>query len=410
MSDNDMKNKRKGPVTKQIYMAGHVSFTVADVEEYAAKDEANAAAYQLMLQAMTTSSNITEKAMHRGKVRIEDIYPVTGAETLQMSTLLDEAERVAGNPGDKEFRARLDELRGIVRWSGKRHWNIQWPILLGVIVSVLVLWRLSVVRQDNLNDVQAMCTRVENWISCDTVIPMNRIRPVDSKSRYDNAKLYKQARLYELYQQHAANMEMRNTYLQSKDTAATAESKNLYQKLADDKKLDAGINAKDYNNMNKTGFDGIRAMALDELQVSLDTASSSAGKFRFWNIFFIVLIPFYIVAERPYGYSISRYRVEAKVVGGIRMLAFRLASFLAGDMFAGRKADAKVKEENDTSRKSVPFNILLAILRIILLVVALAVVCVISCLLMLYMTVAGLYRNYDWSTLRSTVKSLFGKK
>lgn len=410
MSDNEMNSKGKKMTTRQKYMSGHVSFTVKDVEEYAAKDEANAAAYRLMLEAMTTSSNITEKALHRGKVRIEDTYPVTAEETRQMSALLDEAGRVAGNPGNSEFRDRLDELRGIVNWSGKRHWNMQWPILLGVIVSVFVLWRFSTVRQDKVDDIQAMVTRVENWISCDTVIPMNRIRAVDAKGKYDNAKLYKQARLYELYQQHAANMEMRNTYLASKDTAVTAESKNLYQKLADDKKLDAGINVKDYNNMNKTGFDGVRAMALDELQTSLDAASSSAFKYRFWNIFFIVLIPFYILAERPYGYSISRHRVEARVVGGIRMLAFRLASFLAGDMFAGRKADAEVKEEDGASRKSVPFNILLAILRIILLVVALIVVCVVSCLLMLYMTVVGLYRNYDWSPVRRMVMSLFGKK
>ena len=158
--------KSKAPKGKKAYQQGYVSFTPEDLQEQARKDPANAAAYDLLDQAMTTSSHITAEDKHNfdngGTVDIDDVYPVSAEETEEMDRLLDEAEKRAGNPNEPFFRDRLNELRNIVGWSKERHWNFSWMIILGAVIFVVFLFLKSA---SNLNGNLNCSKELEHYAS-----------------------------------------------------------------------------------------------------------------------------------------------------------------------------------------------------------------------------------------------------
>ncbi|MGN1263512.1 MAG: hypothetical protein ACI4TW_05695, partial [Prevotella sp.] len=109
---------------------------VQDLELLGEKAEHNKNVYDLLDEAMFTSSHVKREDVRRGVVNIDDVYPTTEAETLKMKELLDKAENAFDDAHAEDvtfLNERLNELRYIVDWSLDRHWTFSFKIILGVI-------------------------------------------------------------------------------------------------------------------------------------------------------------------------------------------------------------------------------------------------------------------------------------
>ena len=116
--------KKKGPDSDAKHSMGEYAFTPEDVDAVkGSKDKA----YAKLVEAMNVGG--------------DNFYPETLAETQQMDALLDESEKAAKGIKDIEYHKMLKEMRGIVGWSSRRHFNFSWGIILGSLITIgVVLW------------------------------------------------------------------------------------------------------------------------------------------------------------------------------------------------------------------------------------------------------------------------------
>lgn len=405
-----MAKTNKKPKGKKAYEQGYVSFSPEELKEQAQNDAANREAYELLDKAMCTSSHVSVHDKERGEVDVDDIYPITQEETMEMEDLLDQAEDAADNPRDSFFQERLGELRGIVNWSKRRHWNFSWMIVVGVIISVFVLSECSDHKDSKAKEAEVYVTAVENWAKKDTTITMESFKNAGKvipayNERFKDANIYKETILRRTAANHYGSLKAAKEYRAKADTASTAKSKDEFLKWAKENDTYAKEFKAEYEKFNKSTFKDVKKQALEQVKAEADEAKGSARWIWFWNMFFLILIPVYIFAERPYGYTISRYRTEAKVLGGIKKGGLALAGGLVG--LAGsigfvnvvtKWSDGSTTSEDDgTGAARIG-------LKIGLLIAALAVVCIVSCFLMLYSTIMGLMRNYNWGKVAAIVK------
>lgn len=158
-------------------------------------------------------------------------------------------------------------------------------------------------------------------------------------------------------------------------------------------------------------FEDIRKMALDRYGAWLEGDKADRRAVRAWNIFFIILIPVYIFAERPRGYNITRYRAEAGTLKGISKWTYAVSALLAGSAASIPYIQTITKYRSGRTESSYDAgtNAPVMIMKAALYIAAFALVCVVSCILMLYMTVQGLRRNYDWAPVAAKVKGAAAK-
>lgn len=143
----------------------------------------------------------------------------------------------------------------------------------------------------------------------------------------------------------------------------------------------------------------------------LKSDRSSARKTWFWMMFFIILIPVYIFAQRPYGYTITRTRLESRVLGGIQKVLFAIAGGMAAGALAMEyEPDTVVKwSDGSTTRESNSANAGIVAIKLMLYAAALAIFCITSSVLMIYLTVQGLRRNYNWEPIIAKGKDYVAK-
>ena len=148
-------------------------------------------------------------------------------------------------------------------------------------------------------------------------------------------------------------------------------------------------------------------MALDKSGSWVKSAKAEKRAVRAWNIFFIILIPVYIFAERPYGYTITRTRAESSTLRGISKFTYALSAMMLGSAASiswiqtvRKYSDGRTERTYDAGT-----NAPVVIMKACLYIAAFALVCIVSCILMLYMTVQGLRRNYNWAPLMAKMKS-----
>lgn len=159
---------------------------------------------------------------------------------------------------------------------------------------------------------------------------------------------------------------------------------------------------KQFEKLQKADFKELKEMAMDEAEEIIDEKKSDAKFVKFWNIFFLLLIPVYIFAARPYGYTISRYRLEADGLNAIEKIGLWLSGGLlsAGMGISFVNVVTKWSDGSTTSRDDGTGPARLAI-QFGLFVAAALVFCAVSCFLMLYATITGLIRNYNWKEVKA---------
>lgn len=332
-----------------------------------------------------------------------------------MRKLLDKAEDVAGDKQNPHFRYCMNEMRSILDWSSERHWNFQWAIILDVILTVIFLsWRVSR-HDDDVEKAQEKVTLIKNWTKSDTTVAWDDIARASTDYiikyhiyyAFNNAQTYKIYMLMNCRYNYDNCIKYAEEYANKADTTSNKEWKKDFQKKSKENYKNAEEFQKEYEDINSMNFKKIQKAALEDAKTSLSRYKGEKRSVLIWNIFFILLIPLYIFAERPYGYSISRHRAEAEKLGGLTMLAYSISGMLmiysrsikdAPDIIT-KYSNGKVVREYDIAG-----NQMVAARKIILYIIAFALICITSCLIMLYSTIQGLRRNYNWKEIYAKSK------
>ncbi len=404
---------------QQTREQGYVSFDPEEVKERANNENTNSEAYGYLDDAMFTSSHIKVRDKERGVVDVDDIYPITREEAEEMDRHLDKAQAALKDPSDGFFHERYNELRDIVAWSLQRHWTFSWKMIAAVVVSLFVFKACSESDQAEANKHKASIESIEAWEETDTTIAIESITPEMAAQmyHYSNYGNYASAKVFKMYQlgEQASFYHNSQKYVEEYtakiDTCKSEELIEAFKKNIQDNRGHMEEALAKYNEINEAAFEDIQKMAIEEVESNLDEAQGSANKMMFWYIFFIVMIPLYIIAERPYGYTITRYRTEAKVLTGIR----RYTKILSAGLFAAGAGlhftDIVTKwSDGSTTREDNGLGPAILVLKIALFVGAVAVLCLISCVLLTYSTFTGLYRNYPWSEWFTSAKGKYEER
>lgn len=391
---------------KKARRSGYLSFDIGEVKRLSESNSPNAEAYGYLYQAVTTRPG-TPKG-------IEDAYPQTAQETAQMQALLQKAKNARADKGDSYFDFCIADLESVLDWSSRRHWTFQWQVILGVVLTLLFLsWRADR-KQKDVDMNQKLVDAVEAWTPADTTLvwdetPLYDYDPISSAMSRDGHLSPISYKLYNLYMQkhyYASSMEYAENYAARADTASTADTRKNLEKHAEKSRANAREYRKEFDRINGMDFKEIQKMALHEYGVWVKSADRGRRAVRGWTIFFIVLIPLYIFAERPYGYTITRTRVESETLTGISKIAFALGAMMYGSASAIPWLETIITRGDDSeSTEDAGTNAPRMVMKLVLYAAAFALICVVSCLLMVYMTAVGLWRNYDWSPVIAKVKS-----
>lgn len=389
---------------------GYVSFDPDELRDATSEGDPNDEAYELLWEATCVSSHVDDTDKAAGRTDEDNIYPTTPAEVDAMEDLVNRAEAALKVP-DGEFSRRVDELREIIEWSRKRHWKLNWRVVVGVIISVFLLHLMVDSRdgdvQKELNRVQ----QVENWEE----MPLTRFN-IDSlgqtkyffpKDEYVTIKVWhEQAQREAAWEYYSAKVSIpqNEAELQKSDLSETL--KEFYENQLKMNKKRLKENLEKFETLHEASFKKLQKMALEELDEEVDEAKSAKTFVMFWNIFFLLLIPLYIFAARPYGYTISRHRREAANLGKLE----KLGLWLSGGLFAAGAGigfvDIVTKwSDGSESRSDDGTGPARLAIKVGLFALAVIVFCCVSCFLMLYATITGLIRNYDWSEVKGKVAS-----
>lgn len=407
--------KNKAPKGKKAFEQGYVSFDPDDIKQQANDNmNPNHEAYGYLDDAMFTSSHVTANDKKRGVVDIDDVYPITLAETKEMEGYLDKAQAAVKDESDAFFYERYGELRGIVNWSLKRHWNFSFSVIFGVIITAFFLsYQADDAKKDAIA-AEREVDRVKAWIECDTTITLEQFNregdinrsTAEYENRLNNAKLYKAYIAGRAAANYYGWLRAADKQMARIDTASTEQAKKDYKKYAEENLEKAKEDKKEFEEIAKLDFDSVKDRALKSVKNRASDKGSSAAWIKFWNIFFFLLIPVYIFADRPFGYTMSRNRVEAKVLGGIKKWGFALAGGLLG--IAGSIGFVEVVtkwSDGRTTREDDGTGPIRLAAKIGFLIAAVVVFCAVSCFLMLWSTVTGLMRNYDWKAIMAEIQA-----
>lgn len=403
MSLKDRINKNQ-----RTHEKGYVSFTEEDLREATTQNQVNAEAYSLLDAAMHTSSHITERDRKGNECLIDNIYPCTKAECDEMDDLLNQAERAAVDKNDSFFNERLCELRDIVEWSRKKHWNFKWSLILGCILSIFGMMYLQDDAKSEAKARAAELSKVEAWTEQDTTIAYEACSdqyvaplPLSSANANKNARLARVKCKISSSEKYVAD------YQAQLDTCTDAKRRARYQEFLENNKANIEKYTKQYHEINDMKFGDFKKMVISEMQASSDDASSHATWMYLLYIYVIILIPAYIYYTHQYGYNITRHRTEAKVLGGIQTVAFSIAGFFLGTGLAMSLlpdyevtySDGHKETEGNTA------NIAIIALKLVLMFIGLVIFAVTSVLIMSYVTIIAIKRDHDWSKVAAVTSA-----
>lgn len=392
---NGKKIKQSDPEEK--HASGGYVFTPEDVD--AAKGS-NDKAYAKLVEAMEVGG--------------DNFYPETLAETQKMDALLDESEKAAKNMDDPEYYKLLNEMRGIVGWSARRHFNFSWGIILGSIVTIGFMTYFKQSDKEEKLRWEGYVAKVEAWNVENDTITLEKAMGYNAynyDNKYYSPNCYKAAELNVT----KASIENCEKYIEEyKQRADTAKSKDLKKSLQNsiEKNQEQIAEWKEYiAEVNKWDLKDSQEAALKDAKKHLKWANEDFRSSLKWFIFFIILIPLYIIANFSWGYNITRHRVESKVLSKIHGWIVSIGiGFIAAGWMMELLPDYIVTTywsdgRTTTHTESDPGNIMVICMKIGLILLGLIIIAFISSAIMIYSTIVGLIRNYNWKAIFSGAKN-----
>ena len=147
---------------KQQKEEGYLSFDPEELKNATQEGDPNDEAYELLWEATCVSSHINDADKAAGHTDDDNVYPTTAAEVDAMETLVNQAEAALKEP-NAEFSERVKELRNIIEWSRKRHWKLNWRVILGVVITVIILAFIVDGKEGDVLKAQKKIDQIEKW-------------------------------------------------------------------------------------------------------------------------------------------------------------------------------------------------------------------------------------------------------
>ena len=342
-------SKDKDEKKKEMKDAGYASFTRDDIN---LDDNVNTEAEQIFLQMLDVPKRV-QKKVKKGKaqeINDNDFYPTSMDETLQMEYLLDQAEAAVDDPSDSQFMGEIAEMRGILQWSKKRQWRFAYWIAGCVfIMSFYYFYQASKEKE--------YVTGIKKWTE-----------DVTLQNRQDDLERTRK------------NIDYYNSRLNNDTIKLTSNQ------------------TKEYKKRIKQAENDVKIMQ-DESWVKYRDMRAKQANSRVWNerwsaIWCLIWVALYIVAVRPYGYMISKRRVELQIYGGLQKALFTVAGAFLGAA-AGLKVTEYVTHWTDGSKTRSNDAMAILFLQVMLIAAAVILIFVTARVVIVIATITGFIRNYD---------------
>ena len=333
---------------------------------------------------------------------------------MQVDALIDKAEAAAEDPYEDAFWERITTLRDAVSWTLKRHFTHSWALIAGVFITVAFIGYKALDAQGGLNKKENQLASMKKWEKCDTTFA-EYPKEVNIHQYYGNrlkdANSYKVYQLHNSYNHYLMAKGTAAEYVQRADTASTKDMKKAYLAQQKDYEKKAKAYLKEYEEWNDMKFRKVKSVAVKEYKAEVKAARVAVRIVSFIAFLAFLLIPLYVMASYQYGYVQVKYEKEAALLEKIRVWGYSIAgalfgaglmmTFLPDYIVTTRWSNGTVTKERETD----PANIIILVLKLGLVLAALVVLCAVSFFLVLYSTVTGLYRNYNWKQIMGEVKT-----
>ena len=404
------KDKKKHLSNAELREIGAVGFSMDDVRQVQdQKDSVNAKAYDYMVEAMAVSANYMGDTITDEGVRLDDVYPTTYEETMKMDELLDKSERAVKDENDDEYNKMIVELRGIVGWSRRRHFNFSWGIIFGTIITVAAVMYWSNSDKETKANRKAQMEAVKAWELPGDESGLNYQKMMDTiqyNDQFRGAAEYKAYHMKSKAESIKSQQEYAQKYRAQADTASTKEAQKKYLGWAKDSDKKVEKYQKELEEIQGWDLKDAKKAAVKQQTRWYRSASKAAAFSYCLMIFFLLLIPLYIFANHSWGYVITRTREEQEMLDKIKKWGYSIAAGLFGAAAAMEATEHyRVHWSDGSTTHETETNWAVVVIKVMLLIAALAIVAIVSTGIMLYSTIVGLKRNYDWKAIYAAAKN-----
>ena len=404
------KDKKKHLSNAELREIGAVGFSMDDVRQVQdQKDSVNAKAYDYMVEAMSVSANYMGDTITDEGVRLDDVYPTTYEETMKMDELLDKSERAVKDENDDEYNKMIVELRGIVGWSRRRHFNFSWGIIFGTIITVAAVMYWSNSDKETKANRKAQMEAVKAWELPGDESGLNYQKMMDTiqyNDQFRGAAEYKAYHMKSKAESIKSQQEYAQKYRAQADTASTKEAQKKYLGWAKDSDKKVEKYQKELEEIQGWDLKDAKKAAVKQQTRWYRSASKAAAFSYCLMIFFLLLIPLYIFANHSWGYVITRTREEQEMLDKIKKWGYSIAAGLFGAAAAMEATEHyRVHWSDGSTTHETETNWAVVVIKVMLLIAALAIVAIVSTGIMLYSTIVGLKRNYDWKAIYAAAKN-----
>lgn len=294
-------------------------------------ENSNYEAWAKLDEAMFTSSQIKQSEREAGETDMENIYPVSLAETRKMERLLNEAIEVADDPNAPDFRERHNRLSEVVTWSLERNRSWRWQIILGTIIAACIVYYFNTQDKERAQEAKAHVESVQQWTQQDTTLVYAKLPKSGYTDNYyasaNKYKVYQLAHYKSLIESAAANIDY---YKQKADTCTDAKKKQKLEKNMAACKENMAKDQEAYKRYEKMTYAELKDDALAQAKASVESREGSRRTTLAWLAFLIVVIPLYIITGYPRGYVLTRHKTQDKILSFVRKAGFTIAAFFFG--------------------------------------------------------------------------------
>ena len=389
LGKEEIKKDENGKTVKEadsdtVHSMGGYSFSAEDVD---AAKASNDIAHAKLAEAM--------------KIGGENFYPETLEETQKMDALLDESEKAAAGITDPTYHKTLKEMRGIVGWSARRHFNFSWLIILGSLIFIGFVVYLGNDKREHKKASKAKVERVEAWSTSKDTISLDKARKiVNYENRLQSPNMYRADLINENERTINSYQESIEILQSQLDTVSSKSEKEIYQSdMANCKKEIARLN-KEIQDANSWDEKATKNAALEDVKHWYKIAARDARKGTIFMIIALLLIPLYICANYSWGYVITKTRKESAIIAKITEWAYKIAAGMFGIGLLiptikdnpRRGYTPRGISSNDGNNA---MNAVLWTLKLCLLFGAILLISIISLFIMVYSIIVGLKRNYS---------------
>ena len=387
---------------------GYLSFDPEELKNATQQGHPNDEAYELLWEATCVSSHVNDVDKAAGTTDEENVYPTSAEEVDKMEKLVDKAALALKEP-DSAFSQRVGELRDIIEWSRKRHWQFNWRIIAGAIVSAFLLPMFLGADQNHVRELQNNVAKVNKWEPVELVhfdsmeeLLASKIKGCDSKYEYDSPTNWYNSSLHFIawhYTESTKDIEQCEAQLKDPEMEWRYESIKEHLPNAKKRKEEA---VERFEKIKDFDYEDVKKAALEEAEARVAGAEFADAFVNFIVICFVLIIPLYVIATRPYGYMVSRHRREAKYMGKLEKFALWLSGgMLAAEAGIGFVDIVKEWSDGSTTREDDGTGAVRLAIKVALIAGAVIVYCTVSSILMIYATITGLIRNYDWKEIKN---------